>query len=164
MTRPLTGSVPLPADKSIAHRALLFAALAKGKSRIAAPVLGEDNASTAGALRAMGVRIDEAEGEVAVEGAGLEGLAAPSAPLDCGNSGTTMRLLAGLLSAQRFATTLTGDASLSRRPMERVARPLRLRGARIEESWTRASQASARRPCGSVRCRSRTCWARWSTR
>ncbi|MEZ4293536.1 MAG: 3-phosphoshikimate 1-carboxyvinyltransferase [Polyangiaceae bacterium] len=132
MTRPLTGSVPLPADKSIAHRALLFAALAKGKSRIAAPVLGEDNASTAGALRAMGVRIDEAEGEVAVEGAGLEGLAAPSAPLDCGNSGTTMRLLAGLLSAQRFATTLTGDASLSRRPMERVARPLRLRGARIE--------------------------------
>lgn len=122
----------MPADKSIAHRALLFAALAKGKSRIAAAVMGEDNASTAAALRAMGVHIDEQGDEMTVQGAGLDGLTAPAAPLDCGNSGTTMRLLAGVLAAQRFATTLVGDASLSRRPMERVARPLRLRGARIE--------------------------------
>src|SRR5262249_6811700 len=85
------------------------------------------------ALRAMGVTAAEpAEGELIIEGAGLEGLHAPDAPIDCGNSGTTMRLLTGLLAAQRFAVRLIRDASLSRRPMERVARPLRLRGARIE--------------------------------
>lgn len=140
MTRPLAGSVPLPADKSIAHRALLFAALAHGTSRVVAATPGEDNASTAAALRAMGVRIDAGASEILVEGAGLHGLRAPEGPIDCGNSGTTMRLLAGVLAAQRFATTLVGDASLSRRPMERVARPLRLRGARIE------GQLDPRRP------------------
>lgn len=140
MNRPLAGSVPLPADKSIAHRALLFAALAGGRSRIVAGATGEDNASTAAALRAMGVRIEEGAGDIVVDGVGLEGLTAPAGPLDCGNSGTTMRLLAGVLAAQRFATTLVGDASLSRRPMERVARPLRLRGARIE------GQIDPRRP------------------
>jgi 3-phosphoshikimate 1-carboxyvinyltransferase len=132
MTRPLAGSVPVPADKSIAHRALLFAAIAKGKSRIVADALGEDNAATAAALRAMGVRIEAGANEITVEGVGLDGLGAPAGALDCGNSGTTMRLLAGVLAAQRFATTLVGDASLQQRPMERVARPLRLRGARIE--------------------------------
>jgi 3-phosphoshikimate 1-carboxyvinyltransferase len=132
MTRALAGSVPLPADKSIAHRALLFAALARGRSRIVASALGEDNAATASAFRAMGVQIDAGATEIVVHGAGLDGLVAPAGPIDCGNSGTTMRLLAGVLAAQRFATTLSGDASLSRRPMERVARPLRLRGARIE--------------------------------
>jgi 3-phosphoshikimate 1-carboxyvinyltransferase len=132
MDRPLSGSVPLPADKSIAHRALLLGALAKGKSRVVASAAGEDNEATAAAFRAMGVRIDASDAEITIEGAGLYGLTAPSAPIDCGNSGTTMRLLAGVLAAQRFATTLVGDASLSRRPMERVARPLRMRGARIE--------------------------------
>lgn len=133
IARPLTGSVPLPADKSIAHRALIFAALARGRSRVVASAAGEDNAATAAAFRAMGVRIEAGDaGAIVVDGAGLLGLAAPAGPIDCGNSGTTMRLLAGVLAAQRFRTTLVGDASLSRRPMERVARPLRLRGARIE--------------------------------
>lgn len=140
ITRPLTGSVPLPADKSIAHRALLLAALAKGKSRIVANAPGEDNAATAAALRAMGVQIDAAKDEITVHGVGLHGLTAPERPIDCGNSGTTMRLLAGVLAGQRFGATLIGDASLSRRPMERVARPLRLRGARIE------GQIDPRRP------------------
>ena len=86
MTRPLTGSVPLPADKSIAHRALLLAALARGKSRIVASAPGEDNAATAAALRAMGVEVDAGPKEIVVAGAGLHGLSAPSGPIDCGNS------------------------------------------------------------------------------
>ncbi|MGK3959226.1 3-phosphoshikimate 1-carboxyvinyltransferase [Sorangium sp. So ce118] len=131
--RPLIGSVPVPADKSIAHRALLLAGLATGRSRIQGGMQGGDIRSTVGALRALGIRIDEpTPGELIVEGAGLSGLRAPDGPIDCGNSGTTMRLLAGILVAQRFAARLTGDASLSRRPMERVAKPLRLRGGRIE--------------------------------
>ncbi|WP_437502626.1 3-phosphoshikimate 1-carboxyvinyltransferase [Sorangium sp. So ce1099] len=131
--RPLIGSVPVPADKSIAHRALLLAGLATGRSRIQGGMQGGDIRSTVGALRALGIRIDEpTPGELIVEGAGLSGLRAPDGPIDCGNSGTTMRLLSGILVAQRFAARLTGDASLSRRPMERVAKPLRLRGGRIE--------------------------------
>ena len=132
MTRPLAGSVPLPADKSIAHRALLLAAIATGKSHIVATAPGEDNVATAAALRAMGVSIEVSADAITVHGVGLHGLRAPAGPIDCGNSGTTMRLLAGLLAAQRFRARLVGDASLSRRPMERVARPLRMRGARIE--------------------------------
>ncbi|WP_437753738.1 3-phosphoshikimate 1-carboxyvinyltransferase [Sorangium sp. So ce1389] len=131
--RPLIGSVPVPADKSIAHRALLLAGLATGRSRIQGGMQGGDIRSTVSALRALGVRVDEpTPGELIVEGAGLSGLRAPDGPIDCGNSGTTMRLLSGILVAQRFAARLTGDASLSRRPMERVAKPLRLRGGRIE--------------------------------
>jgi len=125
--------VPVPADKSISHRAILLAGLATGQSRIRGATLGEDNRSTLAALRAMGVPADEpAPGELVLGGVGLTGLRAPAGPIDCGNSGTTMRLLAGILAAQRFKTTLVGDASLSGRPMERVARPLRMRGARIE--------------------------------
>ncbi|MRG95217.1 3-phosphoshikimate 1-carboxyvinyltransferase [Polyangium spumosum] len=130
--RPLTGSVPIPGDKSIAHRALLFAGLAEGQSRIVGGALGADNMSTLAALRAMGITTEEQTDALLVGGKGLYGLRAPSAPIDCGNSGTTMRLLAGVLVAQRFAAVLVGDESLSRRPMERVARPLRLRGGRIE--------------------------------
>lgn len=131
-SRPLVGSVPVPGDKSIAHRGILLAGIATGTSRVEGGTLGEDNLSTLGALRAMGVRVADADGVLTIEGKGLYGLASPALPLDCGNSGTTMRLLAGVLSAQRFATELVGDASLSRRPMQRVAKPLRLRGARIE--------------------------------
>jgi 3-phosphoshikimate 1-carboxyvinyltransferase len=139
--RPLVGSVPVPGDKSIAHRAILLAGLASGKSRVTGGTLGEDNLSTLGALRAMGVRATEEDGgALVVEGVGLGGLGAPAGPLDCGNSGTTMRLLAGVLAAQRFASEMVGDASLSRRPMQRVAAPLRLRGARIE------GKIDARRP------------------
>ncbi len=131
--KPLFGSVPVPGDKSIAHRALLLAGLASGTSSIRGGALGDDNLATLAALTAMGVRSSsQPQGEIVVEGAGITGLRAPSAPIDCGNSGTTMRLLAGILAAQRFPSRLVGDASLSSRPMERIARPLRLRGARIE--------------------------------
>jgi 3-phosphoshikimate 1-carboxyvinyltransferase len=133
LKKPLVGSVPVPSDKSIGHRALLFAALATGKSRITSFSYGEDNVSTANAMRAMGVAIEDAgPSEIVVDGVGLFGLRGPSAPLDCGNSGTTMRLLCGILAAQRFQATLIGDASLSRRPMMRVVGPLRARGAIIE--------------------------------
>ncbi|WP_438015542.1 3-phosphoshikimate 1-carboxyvinyltransferase [Sorangium sp. So ce315] len=131
--RPLLGSVPVPADRSIAHRALLLAGLATGRSRIRGGAHGADLRPTVGALRALGVRVDEpSPGELVVEGAGLSGLRAPDGPIDCGSSAATMRLLSGILVAQRFPARLVGDASLSRRPMERVARPLRLRGGRIE--------------------------------
>lgn len=133
---PLVGSVPVPSDKSIGHRALLFAALTNGTCEIRGFSHGEDNVSTARALAAMGVAIegldDPSARTVRVRGVGLFGLREPSAPLDCGNSGTTMRLLCGLLAAQPFVSTLVGDASLSRRPMLRVVAPLRERGAKIE--------------------------------
>jgi 3-phosphoshikimate 1-carboxyvinyltransferase len=129
-THPLRGSVPVPSDKSIGHRALLLGALCQGATHIEGFSRGEDNVSTAHALRAMGVLIDEpSPSSLVVHGVGLDGLLAPNHPLDCGNSGTTMRLLCGVLAGQRFATVLMGDESLSRRPMGRVASPLRARGA-----------------------------------
>ncbi len=130
--KPLVGSVPVPGDKSITHRAILLGGLARGATRIRGGAIGDDNRATLAALRAMGVGAREAAGELVLEGVGLGGLRAPAGDLDCGNSGTTMRLLAGLLVAQRFPTRLVGDASLSRRPMQRIATPLRLRGGRIE--------------------------------
>jgi 3-phosphoshikimate 1-carboxyvinyltransferase len=130
---PLVGSVPVPSDKSIGHRALLIGALCSGATRIAGFSHGEDNVSTAACLRAMGVAIEEPTAtDLVVHGVGLDGLRAPERDLDCGNSGTTMRLLCGVLSAQRFRSTLVGDETLSRRPMMRVAGPLRARGAVIE--------------------------------
>ncbi len=137
--RPLVGSVPVPSDKSVGHRALLLGALCHGTSRIAGFAGGEDNESTRRAFEAMGVSFEGSPqesgsgraAEVRVRGVGLFGLRAPDRDLDCGNSGTTMRLLCGLLSAQSFATRLTGDASLSGRPMLRVVEPLRMRGAHI---------------------------------
>jgi len=132
-TGPLTGSVPVPSDKSIGHRALLFGALCEGDTRIAGFSHGEDNVSTANALRAMGIVIDEpSPTDLVVHGKGLRGLTAPATDLDCGNSGTTMRLLCGVLAAAHFRSTLVGDETLSRRPMMRVAGPLRLRGALVE--------------------------------
>jgi 3-phosphoshikimate 1-carboxyvinyltransferase len=132
-TKPLVGSVPVPSDKSIGHRALLFAALATGRSRVTSFSYGEDNVSTANCLRALGVKIhDVSKTSIEVEGAGLFGLKPADVTLDCGNSGTTMRLLAGLLCAQPFTSILVGDETLMRRPMMRVARPLRSRGATIE--------------------------------
>jgi 3-phosphoshikimate 1-carboxyvinyltransferase len=123
----------VPSDKSIGHRALLFSSLCEGVSNIRGFSYGEDNVSTANAMRAMGAVVeDSAPGELRVTGAGLFGLKEPKDALDCGNSGTTMRLLTGLLSAQPFATKLVGDASLTRRPMMRVVGPLRARGAVID--------------------------------
>jgi 3-phosphoshikimate 1-carboxyvinyltransferase len=130
---PLTGTVPVPSDKSIGHRALIFASIARGTSRITGFSRGEDNVATLEAFRAMGVTVeDDGKETIVVHGKGLAALREPAAALDCGNSGTTMRLLTGLLAAQPFSVTLTGDASLSRRPMGRVAVPLRSRGAHIE--------------------------------
>jgi 3-phosphoshikimate 1-carboxyvinyltransferase len=132
-TKPLVGSVPVPSDKSIGHRALLFSALAHGRSRITGFSYGEDNVSTANCLRELGVKIhDVSPTSVEVDGVGLFGLKPGDRPLDCGNSGTTMRLLAGLLCPQPFTSILVGDETLMRRPMMRVAKPLRARGATIE--------------------------------
>jgi 3-phosphoshikimate 1-carboxyvinyltransferase len=133
--KPLEGGVPVPTDKSIGHRALLFSALANGTSRIQKFAGGGDNISTANALRAMGVVIDESENkgarELTVKGVGIFGLKKPEAALDCGNSGTTMRLFCGLLCAQEFSSRMIGDESLSGRPMMRVIKPLAQRGAKI---------------------------------
>lgn len=121
----------MPGDKSIGHRALIFGALARGPSTVRGFSGGEDNRATLDAFRAMGVVIDEMDGEVRIGGVGLRGLRMAQRALDCGNSGTTMRLLAGLLVGQRFGTRLVGDASLSKRPMNRIVGPLRARGAHI---------------------------------
>lgn len=127
-------SVRVPGDKSISHRALLFAALARGESRLRGLLDGADPASTAAALRALGVRMpDLAAGEIRVRGVGLRGLRPPSGAIDCGNSGTTARLLLGVLAGQPMTATLTGDASLRRRPMRRVTEPLGRMGAVVEE-------------------------------
>ena len=128
----LRGRVTVPGDKSISHRALLFGALADGAVEISGLGLGGDNVSTMAALRALGVPIQQAGTDARVEGVGLAGLHEAACALDCGNSGTTMRLFCGLLAGRPFVSTLTGDASLSRRPMARVATPLRRMGAAIE--------------------------------
>jgi 3-phosphoshikimate 1-carboxyvinyltransferase len=132
-TGPLRGELIVPGDKSISHRALMLAALAEGESRIVGFLEGEDTQATARAFIDMGVPIlAPAVGERIVRGVGLHGLCAPRHPLDCGNAGTGMRLLAGILAGQAFDSVLLGDASLSRRPMRRVLEPLRRMGARIE--------------------------------
>ncbi len=129
--RNLAGTLRLPGDKSISHRYALLAGLAEGRTVLENFSSGEDCAHTLGCLRALGCQVDEAGGgRVEIEGRGRE-LAAPSAPLDCGNSGSTMRLLAGIVAAQEFSSELVGDASLSRRPMERVIEPLSAMGAGI---------------------------------
>jgi 3-phosphoshikimate 1-carboxyvinyltransferase len=134
--RRFGGTVRVPGDKSISHRALFLGALATGRTTIRGLAPGGDCQSTRACLSALGVAIGESRdphGTVwHVEGRGLGGLVPPPAPLDAGNSGTTARFLMGVLAGQRFTATLTGDASLSRRPMERVAEPLRLMGARID--------------------------------
>jgi 3-phosphoshikimate 1-carboxyvinyltransferase len=130
---PLRGRVRVPGDKSISHRALMLAAIADGSSHIRGFLEGEDTRATARILQQLGVRIEApSPGERIVHGVGMDGLRGSDEPLDCGNAGTGMRLLAGLLCGQRFPSTLSGDASLSARPMGRVARPLRAMGARIE--------------------------------
>ena len=128
----VNGTVRVPGDKSISHRAIMLGSIAEGETRISGFLEGEDALATLNAFRAMGVRIDgPSDGEVLVHGVGLHGLRAPAGPLYLGNSGTSMRLLAGLLAGQTFSVTMTGDESLSKRPMERVAAPLRSMGARI---------------------------------
>lgn len=131
----MRGRLPVPGDKSISHRYAILSALADGSSTIANYAPGADCQSTLGCLAALGVTVERPDGpggRVSVTGRGLGGLTPPGAPLDCGNSGTTMRLMAGVLAAHPFTTTLFGDASLSRRPMRRVMAPLAEMGARFE--------------------------------
>ena len=128
----VTGVLNVPGDKSISHRALLLSAVAVGNSSIRGFLNSDDCLATLAALRATGVEINSKGSDVHVCGVGPRGLRAASAPLDLGNSGTAVRLLAGVLSAQSFDSILTGDESLQRRPMERLAVPLRLMGASIE--------------------------------
>lgn len=129
----LRGRIRVPGDKSISHRAIMLGALADGATAIDGFLEGEDCLATLRAFRAMGVRIDGPDrGRVTVQGVGLRGLRAPDGPLDMGNSGTSMRLMAGILAGQAFDTVLTGDASLTRRPMRRVTEPLARMGAWID--------------------------------
>lgn len=125
----LTGSAQPPGDKSISHRALIFSALARGTCKVENLSPGEDVRSTAACLRQLGVRIDAEGSGATVFGAGLEGLRSPAGVLDCGNSGTTMRLLAGVLAGANVGGVLDGDESLRGRPMKRVLQPLRQMGA-----------------------------------
>jgi 3-phosphoshikimate 1-carboxyvinyltransferase len=128
---PLTGTVAIPGDKSIGHRALLFSLLSQTPISVRGLGDGADNGRSARAIAALGARLAKDGSALAIAGTGLEGMRAPAAPIDCGNSGTTIRLLCGLLAGQRFATTLIGDESLSKRPMRRVIEPLVKMGASI---------------------------------
>lgn len=131
--RALVGELRVPGDKSVSHRAVMLGALAEGTSRVEGFLEGEDTRATAAAFSAMGVKIEApSDGVRLVHGVGLHGLSVPTQAIDCGNAGTAMRLLTGLLAAQRFDSVLVGDASLSRRPMRRVIEPLTAMGARID--------------------------------
>jgi 3-phosphoshikimate 1-carboxyvinyltransferase len=129
----LRGVLELPGDKSVSHRAIMLAAIADGISRIDGFLEGEDTRATAAVFGQLGVRIEAPQvGVRVVHGVGIDGLRAPVAALDCGNAGTAMRLLGGLLAGQSFDSVLVGDGSLSQRPMQRVTGPLALMGARID--------------------------------
>jgi 3-phosphoshikimate 1-carboxyvinyltransferase len=129
----LAGEIAIPGDKSISHRAIMLAALAEGRSQVDGFLEGEDTRATARIFADLGVRIETpSASRRIVHGVGLHGLREAAQPLDCGNSGTGMRLLCGVLAGQAFASTLVGDASLSRRPMRRVTEPLAAMGARID--------------------------------
>ena len=128
----LRGTIRVPGDKSISHRAVMLAALAVGESRVSGLLEGEDVLATAAAMRAMGARVERTgEGEWRIHGVGVGGLLQPQAPLDMGNSGTSTRLLMGLIASHPITATFTGDASLSKRPMGRVIDPLSQMGADI---------------------------------
>ena len=128
----VAGAVRVPGDKSISHRSLILACLAEGESRVAGILDSEDVRSTADALRSLGGNVPEISGEMRIRGLGLRGLRPPKRALDCGNSGTTTRLLAGVVAGHPFATRFEGDASLSRRPMRRIAEPLTYMGAQFD--------------------------------
>jgi 3-phosphoshikimate 1-carboxyvinyltransferase len=129
----VSGTLTVPGDKSISHRALMLGALAEGDTHISGFLAGEDCLATARALQELGVQIERPQDtQVLVHGVGAHGLTAPRSPLDMGNAGTAMRLMMGLLAPQSFESTLIGDESLMRRPMERVAVPLQMMGAHIQ--------------------------------
>jgi 3-phosphoshikimate 1-carboxyvinyltransferase len=134
----LQGKVDLPGDKSISHRALLLNAVANGDSRISGLSTANDVQSTISCLKKLGVKINKSKDGFIVHGVGMNGLQAPSKILDAGNSGTTIRLLSGILAAQNFSSTIDGDESLRQRPMRRIIEPLELMGARIESVSNKA--------------------------
>ncbi|MCS6289736.1 MAG: 3-phosphoshikimate 1-carboxyvinyltransferase [Nitrospira sp.] len=129
--RPLKGTIAVPGDKSVTHRAIILTALAEGLSQVTDYCRGEDCLNTMRAFQSLGVRIEETAERLTVHGKGMWGLTEPFGPIDCGNSGTGIRLMAGLLAGQDFFTVLTGDESIRRRPMGRVVKPLRAMGATI---------------------------------
>ncbi|HUW09246.1 MAG TPA: 3-phosphoshikimate 1-carboxyvinyltransferase, partial [Anaerolineae bacterium] len=129
---PLSGLVTVPGDKSISHRALLLGALAEGAGRISGFLPASDCQATLRCLRRLGVEIEELDSmTLLVHGRGLNGLLPPAHPLDCGGSGTTMRLLSGILAGQPFTAVLTGNEQLRLRPMSRITLPLRKMGAQV---------------------------------
>lgn len=127
----LRGELTPPPDKSISHRAVLLSSISRGTGVIKNFLRSEDTVSTLNAFRSMGVRADDREDEISITGVGLRGLKEPPGSIDCGNSGTTMRLLSGVLAGSAFRSELTGDESLSARPMGRIIKPLRMMGADI---------------------------------
>lgn len=127
----LKGEVTIPGDKSVSHRSVMFGSIAKGTTEIHNFLHGADCLSTISCFRSMGVEIENNGDTVIVHGNGLRGLKSPQTVLDCGNSGTTTRLISGILSAQDFTVTLTGDASIQERPMKRIMTPLSMMGANI---------------------------------
>src|ERR1039458_5311923 len=129
--RAITGAITLPGDKSISHRYAMISAIADGESRLHNYSTGADCHSTLRCVRALGIDVEVAGTEVRINGKGLDGLRAPAADLDAGNSGSTIRMLSGILAAQPFLTRIFGDESLSRRPMQRIMRPLAEMGAGI---------------------------------
>ncbi|MGH8978778.1 MAG: 3-phosphoshikimate 1-carboxyvinyltransferase [Acidimicrobiia bacterium] len=130
--RPLRGRIRVPGDKSISHRALLFAAIAEGRSTLTHLATGEDVAATSAAVQMLGVKVRVAPSGAVVHATGIDGWREPDTAIDCGNSGTTMRVLSGILAGRPFLSVLTGDASLRERPMARIVEPLRAMGAEVD--------------------------------
>lgn len=128
---PLRGELEIPGDKSISHRSIMFGSLAKGTTEVTHFLQGADCLSTISCFQKLGIEIENKTDKILIHGKGLHGLSAPTEILDCGNSGTTTRLISGILSGQSFTSTLTGDASIQKRPMKRIMDPLRQMGADI---------------------------------
>ncbi len=131
--KTLAGSIRLPGDKSISHRYAMLGATAEGSTKLENFSTGADCASTLGCIRALGVKVERSNGSVLIEGRGAK-LQSSAGPLDCGNSGSTIRMLSGILAGQEFTSELIGDESLSRRPMSRIIQPLEMMGAKIESA------------------------------
>ncbi len=146
VSRPLRGELEVPGDKSIGHRAVILGSVARGETRITNLSSGADNSSTVAAFRRMGVRFRRERDGLCIEGGGWDGLRAPPETIDCGNSGTTMRLLAGLLAGRPFDVRLDGDGSLRSRPMKRVIEPLTRMGAQVTGQDGRAPLVIHGRP------------------
>ena len=130
-SKGLKGTIRVPGDKSISHRSIIFGSLAKGETKVYDILRGEDVLSTIQVFRDLGVSIQDDGDVIRIQGVGFQGLQAPTDPLDMGNSGTSIRLISGVLAGHDFSVTMVGDDSLSKRPMDRVAIPLRQMGVEI---------------------------------